>query len=163
MDHPIRPGTPVQRFARCNSGLFTKHATPELLASYRAKDGWEDGVYVEKSGPYHIVRVGYCEFVCSPEDVRNMPVSQPIVKAADQTDDKWLVTLATDFRRWGNIQTAERLEKIAGKKAKGRKVVAAKRVRSPPPRVALTYMGEDDEDTAGYLPKIVPLLEDDGE
>ena len=57
-----------------------------------------------------------------------------IVKAADQPNDEWLVTLATDFRRWGNLLTAERLEKIAaGMVGKGGKPKSAGRVRAREP------------------------------
>lgn len=134
MDRPIRVGSPVQRFARANAESLrkVKPDTAHLMAHYRDKDGWEDGTYIERTpSGLDIVRVGVCEYVCHPKDVRiGMVMTNEIVKAADQPDDEWLVTLATDFRRWGNQSTAERLEKIAnGMAGKGRKPKGAGIVR----------------------------------
>ena len=44
-----------------------------------------------------------------------------IIKFADLPDDEWLMILAKDFIRWGNLLTSQRLEKIAKGMAGGGK------------------------------------------
>lgn len=76
MDHPRRPGSPCQRFAKANAESYRASYGEKASehSGYREFDGWEDGVYVEDGHKpeYCVVRVGHFEVICYRGDVRDM-------------------------------------------------------------------------------------------